>query len=464
MIKDSKIILFVLVALLGFIFNSLQLGALIMGLLYIVNIFYASKNTIAFREYTLAIYALNYLISPAILYNYNDSDFLFYKMNCPIDTYFMNSICGMLAFHLGIFAFSTNVFKTNFKLAKIQAILNEKVLITWLIAGLLLNIINTFFSLPAEITFFILLLSGLRYVGLFGLFALDAKKHKKIIIIVIVYEFYWALTQGFFHDLLIWSIFFGLYFVYLKKINFLIKIVLGLALILFGYTIQNVKAEYRNKIWNEGEGDNTIGAFANVTASKTANTEVFFSTQTMLTTLIRVNQGWIAASAIDKADQTQHFAGTTLLVQYIEAALLPRFLAPNKLNAGDKKIFNEYSGHTIAEGTSMGLGIIADGYVSFAFWGVVWYCFGLGLLFSIIFKIVEKWGEISPFFVLTLFPILYYAVRPDCELQTTLGQLVKSTFTFWLVVKYYKSYFEKQAKVLQRIEDLLAKKKLALRS
>ena len=81
MIKDSKITLFVLVALLSFIFNSLQLGALIMGLLYIVNIFYASKNTIAFREYTLAIYALNYLISPAILYNYIFKHFVGYIKN-----------------------------------------------------------------------------------------------------------------------------------------------------------------------------------------------------------------------------------------------------------------------------------------------------------------------------------------------------------------------------------------------
>jgi hypothetical protein len=52
-----------------------------------------------------------------------------------------------------------------------------------------------------------------------------------------------------------------------------------------------------------------------------------------------------------------------------------------------------------------------------------------------------------------LFPILYYAVRPDCELQTTLGQLVKGTFAFYLVVRYYRNYFEIQAKIIQKIEE-----------
>jgi hypothetical protein len=101
----------------------------------------------------------------------------------------------------------------------------------------------------------------------------------------------------------------------------------------------------------------------------------------------------------------------------------------------------------------MALGIMADGYVAYGYWGIILFCFGLGALFNLVFKIVGNWSKVSPFFILLLFPLLYYAVRPDCELQTTLGQLVKGTFTFWLVVRYYNKYFRNQARILKRIEE-----------
>ncbi|MCX6208482.1 MAG: hypothetical protein NTZ59_02985, partial [Bacteroidetes bacterium] len=187
--------------------------------------------------------------------------------------------------------------------------------------------------------------------------------------------------------------------------------------------------------------------------------DALFSEEKIASNLVRVNQAWIAASTIDNMNRTQKFAGTELLYKYLEAAFLPRFLAPDKLTAGNKEIFNEYSGHKISQNTSMALGIIADGYIAFKFPGVLMYCLGLGLLFSFIFKIVERWSKISPFFALLLFPILYYAVRPDCELQTTLGELVKGTFAFWLVVRYYKAVIISKEKALLKIEQLLEAKR-----
>jgi hypothetical protein len=458
--KDYKgnLYLCLIVGITSFIFSDLKTGALILGIIYAANIIIASKDHIAFREYTLGIYALNYLLSPAILYDYNDADFMFYKMKCSEEVYFTNAILGILALHFGLFLIKVKVFNLDFSLSGIQAKVNAKVFKTWLYSGLLLYISFSYVSVAAEVSIFLLILSNIRFLGAFALLSLDSKKYIYHVLVVFGFETSYALGLGFFHDLLIWYIFFGLYIVYIKKISLFNKLVLTLLFITLAYSIQILKSDYRDQLWNSGQGDETIENLSMVT-NKKKEEGTYLSKETMLTTLIRVNQGWIAASAIDKADRTGEFAGTELLYKYIEAAILPRFLAPNKLKAGDKEVFNKYSGHTIREGTSMGLGVIADGYIAFKTLGVVLYCFGLGLIFNLIFLLVDKWAQISPFFGLMLFPILYYGVRPDCELQVTLGQLIKGTFTFWLVTRFYKNYFAKQTKIMQRIEMMIQKRK-----
>ena len=175
-----------------------------------------------------------------------------------------------------------------------------------------------------------------------------------------------------------------------------------------------------------------------------------FYNGSFINSITRVNQGWILASVIDNMDRYQNFQGLDIVNEYIKAAFLPRFLAPDKIRAGDKKIFNQFSGARINENTSMGLGIFADGYVAYGEFGV--FIFGLcfGLCFAIIFKIVSGWTAISPFFFLFIFPILNYAIRPDCELQTILGHMVKSLVVYGLFVEYYKSYFKNKLLILKK--------------
>lgn len=455
----GRLLICIIVAISGFLFKSLNTAALTLGLIYVLNILIASKDYIAFREYILGIYALNYLISPALLYPYNDSDFLPYKMKCDEDLYFTNAILGMISLHFGMFLFKAKVFNLNFKLSGIQEELNLKVFRSWIIIGIGLLFVLELGSFPGELTIFILLLSNIRYLGAIALFSINQKKYFKELFFVLFLEISKSLKTGFFHDLLIWFIFLGLYYVYKNKVNLLNKVVLCIVFIILGYTLQNVKGLYREKLYTAEGEDNALQNMIDVTKARSSEAS-FLSKESMLQNLIRVNQGWIAASAIEKAERTGELAGTELLYKYIESAILPRFLAPNKLEAGNKEIFNKYSGHIISKNTSMGLGVIADGYIAMKTTGVILYCFLLGLLFCCIFLLVSSWTDITPFFGLMIFPILYYGVRPDCELQLTLGQLFKGTFIFWLIRTYYKSYFEKQTKILQKIELLIQRRKI----
>jgi hypothetical protein len=165
------------------------------------------------------------------------------------------------------------------------------------------------------------------------------------------------------------------------------------------------------------------------------------SEENLLSTLNRGNQAWIFASAKERMDRTGDYQGLNILGIYLEAALLPRILAPNKIKSGDKKIFNTFSGHQINENTSMGLGVFADGYIAFGYWGVIFFTFGLGLLFSFTFKIIEKWAKLSEFYVLMVLPLLNYAIRPDCELQTTINHVAKGLIIIGILVTLTKFNF-----------------------
>jgi hypothetical protein len=293
----------------------------------------------------------------------------------------------------------------------------------------------------------------IRFVAAFSLFSLDRIKYKWYLFLVIFFELYFAISNAMFHDLLMWVIFFIIFIAYAHKITFRTKTLFCFFMLFFLFFIQSIKVEYRSRTWIGGEESGMI-TFLN-SGSKVfgqSSENSIFAEANFLNSLTRLNQAWIFSSVVDRMDRVRDFQDLRLIGIYLESAFLPRFLAPNKIKSGDKELFNQYSGHTIKEGTSMGLGVFSDGYIAFGTVGVWVFAFFFGLLFSIVFKIVESWSKISPFFVLFIFPILNYAVRPDCELQTILGHLVKATLVFGLIMLYYRRYFERELEISRPIQ------------
>jgi hypothetical protein len=412
---------------------------------YLHNLFIASSKLIAFKEWTLVLYALNYLLAPALILHI-DQDKVNYKIKLSAEQYYTLILPGFLMFNLGIIFFKTRLFNTDFNLVKIYAILNEKILKQLLYLGVFLKVLLLYIS--GDLNFFIYALSLIRFVGAFALFAIDSKKYFHWVIFVLLLEVLQALVVGMYHDMIMWLFFFGIYYVYLKKPSLKWKISFGLISVVAILFIQSLKQVYRAATWS-GDREASLSTALDIAESNT-NVENLTGETNLLSTLTRSNQAWIFASTVDHMDRYKDFQGLTNVQLYTEAALLPRFLAPNKIKSGDHEIFNKFSGHELGVETSMGLGIFADGYISYGAWGVIIFGFALGLLFSITFKVVENWSQISPFFMLFLFPILNYAVRPDCETQTTINHLVKSMFIYWLLVVAYRRYFSQKLVILKK--------------
>lgn len=415
------------------VFTSLTIGVFI----YLISrLLFKSRTTFAFRELTLFLYAINYLISPAITYSL-DQSLVKYPMKIPADEYFILAFPGFILFSLGIYSLKTNCFQLEINKIKDLSNVNESFLRNTVLIGLVLKIALLF--IQGELNFIVYLFGLIRFVGAFSLFSINPKKYFIWPIIVLFLELALGFINGAYHDAIMWVIFFGLFYVYAIKPKIYQVVSFGFATIILLLIIQVVKYEYRSEVW-EGNQEASTETVIEV-GSKQIDSEIMFGQDNLLGTLNRGNQAWIFASTVDNMDRNKGFQGMTVVNKYVEAAILPRFLAPNKIESGDQEIFNTFSGHTINENTSMGLGIFADGYVAYGATGVYIFAFALGLIFSLTFKLVERWTKVSPFYVLLLLPLLNYAVRPDCELQTTINHLFKGILLYGFLVYLTRKRF-----------------------
>jgi hypothetical protein len=402
----------------------------------VLRLILLSNESFVFREWALLLYAINYLLSPAITYHLGSMQ-IANPMKISAESYFLLAIPGFLLFMLGMFSISTKIFQPNFNKIRNASLINERFLFQMTLFGIGCKVASNVFS--TDLAFFMYLLSLLRFVGVFSLYSSNSTKYKYLMVFVLIFELYNGFKNAMFHDAIMWLIFFGLFYLYVNKPNFIFKLGGSVILIVVVLLIQSFKGEYRDRVWRGGESAD-IETISDVGLGK-ANKEQLIGEDNLLGTLNRGNQAWIFASTVDNLDRTLDFQGMNNVNLYIESALLPRFLAPNKITSGNRLIFNRFSGHYIGEGTAMGLGVFADGYIAYGQWGVYFFTFILGLIFSLTFKLVEGWSKISPFYILLILPMLNYAVRPDCELQTIINHLAKSIVVFGGLVYVTKYRF-----------------------
>ena len=397
---------------------------------------YNTNHYFIFKEWVMFLYALNYLISPMLAYKFGAEEKVF-GMKIESEEYFSLAIPGMLFFYLGLNLLKTKVFFVKTTEMQQSTLLNSKFLVGITVFSLLIRIINS--GEYSALNFFLYLISLLRYVSSFSLFALNPSKYWKWPTIILLIDLYYSLTIGMYHDFIMWLVFFVIFSFVIIKPTIQIKFILFSLLFLVVLFFQAIKFAYRQEAWSGGKQAN-LELVAQIGSDK-VNTDSIIGVQNLISLLNRGNQAWIFASTVDNLNRTKDFQGLKNVNKYLEAAILPRFLAPNKIESGSNEIFNEFSGHVINDQTSMGLGIFADGYIAYGAWGVYIFGFALGLIFALTFKLVERWSKISPFYVLLLLPLLNYAVRPDCELQTTINHLFKGVLLYGFLVYLTRKRF-----------------------
>jgi hypothetical protein len=412
---------------------------LTVGLLTFVWFFRSLGKNISIRNVFAVLMSLQFLVSPFFVYN-GLEEYQWYKMKVAEETYFNFVTPAMIAFLIGLYLGGR---KKNFEYKSTYSLKfwynrNKEVPYIFIGGGFICSFLQPMVS--GELGFVMYLLASLKFVGLLLLMLGTDKMPMKITLVVMGSILLSSFANVMFHDLFIWSILILCSLSYRLQLSIKIKLLAILLLVGSAIVIQSLKSDLRYKVWEQGEDlslDLVEGTLNQVSEEKGG----ILSFQNLAPQIIRINQGWIVSSIMENVPQRVPFANGETIYQYIESALLPRFLAPNKLNAGDKDIFNKYSGHTIIGSTSMALSSVGDAYINFGVSGGWMFMFFYGLLFNLIIRYFVKISTIYPTAYVFSFLILFYAIRPDCELQTILGHLAKTSLLLFLLFRFFGKYF-----------------------
>ena len=167
-----------------------------------------------------------------------------------------------------------------------------------------------------------------------------------------------------------------------SSINWVKYILIALIGTVFMAFLQNLKGDYRSEVWSEGENEKTNSAIFLTKAKENFNNIDLLNKDFYLPILFRANQGWLVSCTMEKVPIDQPFVnGETIITSFLDA-LLPRFLNPDKQEAGGVEKIKKFTYLRLNTGTSMGIGYLGESYVNFGVIGGV-ICMGLlGFIFS----------------------------------------------------------------------------------
>lgn len=404
-------------------------------------LFYSYGYVIPVRYWAGAMSCLQFLVGPSFAYSGLDEQMYFkYRMQVPEEVYFSYAIPAVILFILGLhISGRLKGEKIDEKAIKKFVSINKNTPYVFIAIGFLSSIVSGFFGSELANVFYIL--SSFKFIGLF-MMLLSGKELKLLpLILVIGSIIISSLRLAMFHDLVTW-IFFILAVLAIKyKPSITTKIFFTIGFLIVIIVIQQLKSTYRETItYGQGSLDQFEETF------KTANQEGdAFNLNSIAGSNVRINQGFIVTYALAWVPDHEPFAMGDELYKILEAAFLPRLIAPNKLKAGDNSLVFKYTGMVIRQGTSMSMSALGDFYVNFGVFGGCICMFLFGWVFNVVLNGFQKFSRHFPIILIFTPLVFYYPIRPDTALQTGLGHLVKASFLLYIMVLFWKDDLSSEA-------------------
>ncbi|MDQ3846998.1 MAG: hypothetical protein M3342_23735 [Bacteroidota bacterium] len=409
-----------------------------------LSLYFKLGKAIPIRNLIGTMFSLNYLFSPVLMFSWLDAyvDYDEFQMRGDPETYFAYAIPAILLLIIGLYVFAG---KHDEKLntEKISEIIkdNPKLPFQLIMIGIISDVLRSF--TPSELDYVMNNLGYLKVVG-FLLSLFSGKFNVVLFILSYGILIVRSLTSSMFNDLLNMLFFLAFIICYRYKPSHVFKIAGVIAGVMFIVFIQNIKfvlrAQVTNSVSDLSKLNNVIEETKEENAASTKEEKV-------IKIVTRINQGWFTSSTMNyynnggfELEEGKH----SLII--LQTSVLPRILAPNRYNVGDRTLFNKYSGHFIDAGTSMALGILTDGFIDYGSRGVI-VVFAFGLILGVFIRIYKKMDDKYPL-ALICSPICFFAVRPDTDTYGALGALIKTTFILWGFLYCLNKYYLKSSNKL----------------
>lgn len=430
--------------------SLLSFIAILISIYQFSLLFMTIGHIIPTRHLLGSFMCIQFFIGPTFAYNGLDQyQYFKYQMRIPELDYFFYVMPAVIFFIIGLHI-NAGKYKGEIVDQKgIEAYVQKNPMVPYffIVVGFLASVISGFFA--SELAFVFYLFGSFKFIGLF-LLILGTKKIKIGAMAIVVGSIISSsLGSGMFHDLLTWIVYGAAVFGIKYKFGFNIKLIGLSVFVALALIIQLLKGGYRSEIGKGGE-EGGVSTLTNVYEKENENKQGVFNFNSVANANTRINQGFIITNIMKTVPDIEPFANGSEMYQILEAAIMPRILDPDKLNAGDRTIFRKYSRIPIQQGTSMGLSSVGDAYVNWGIFGGVIFMFLLGVLYSEVLNLFYKHSFIYPILILFVPLVFYYPIRPDCELQTILGHLVKSCFLIFAIIQVWGGKFMVQrAKLLK---------------
>lgn len=410
--------------------------------IYQISLLFESIGHILPTRHLLGSFmCLQFFIGSSFAYSGLDKyQYFKYRMKIPESEYFSYALPAVILFIIGLHIWAGNYKGEIIDTKSVELFVkkNPKLPYAFIILGFLASVVSGSFG--SELSFVFYLLGSFKFIGLYLLIIGGTRLKVLPLVIVMGSIFGSSLVSAMFHDLLTWIIFTAAIFGIKYKIGINTKLIGMASFIFLAVTIQVLKGAYRE---TKGSTNVESGAqtFANLYEDQSEQGGIL-NFKSLAVSNVRINQGFIITNIMQQVPRVEPFANGAEMNQILEAAFMPRILAPNKLRAGDRDIFVKYSGIPVQAGTSMGLSSLGDAYVNYGIFGGVIFMFILGFVYSEILKFFQKYSFTYPVLILFVPLVFYYPIRPDCELQTILGHVVKSCFLIFAMIQVWGVSFK----------------------
>jgi len=405
---------------------------------------------IEIRDLISFMSVLQWIIGPILAYNLLPYDELYY-MAVPETVYmdFVVPVCYFMVLGLYLPLAEERIVNEE-DIDRMKVYLYEHPWLGYILAGIGVAVGFAGKSLPRSLTFLVFLITNIQYVGMYMILFGKSKFKWFIFAGIMGLATSAAVLQGMFGELVQWFMLSFLVIAMVVKIPMWGKVTLitiGLGLIML---VQSTKQEYRLATWYASSTKSNSDIYKEIIVSRLSSPSLLFNQETSQNMAARLNQGWIIARIMNYMPEKQPFVRGETVESALYAALLPRFLAPGKAQAGGRANFERFTGTPLPETTSMDISLVGEGYANFGYLGGMVFIFLVSLLYNWVIVKVIALSKNNPTLILWI-PLLFFQVmKAETDFATVFNYLTKAaivTFAAFFTMKKIMEMMEKKKRI-----------------
>ncbi len=426
------------------------------------HIVYTSSVSLPIPQTAILMACLYYLIVPMVSFYFPPADPL-YAIGRNAPEYYRYAALSVVGLSLGWCSPLISLKPMQFNEFSAAAGRRVSGVLDLLIAGGLVAILLFRFApIPTSLRGALYVVAGVRFVGLIGWALLGRRGWMPRLISLLVLELIFATSEGFFLEMMIWSLNIGVVLVFRLKLAREKVVILIALLCLLLPSVQFAKWQLRNATQSPRQQMEVFGLEFGVSPLSKAPLFVISVAEGVFRMMtfqvdedfiseqcIRYNQGWIVASIIRFVPAVEPYAEGETVKEAVIAALMPRIVMSNKAIAGGAGTFTRFTGHRLNAQTSMNLGMVGEMYANFGFWGGILGCYAYGFLLACFYRFFVRRSRERPLILAFLPFVLIWAVLCETGLAEVFNSVTKA-FIVAMAVTHFMPEFVMRKHLLIR--------------